>query len=59
MNLELGEFIVMPNHFHGIVIIRNGTMDCNRGDRPIVPAWPITPTFKLRPKSLSLLMTGF
>jgi putative transposase len=21
MNLELGEFVVMPNHFHGIIII--------------------------------------
>lgn len=23
MNLELGEFIVMPNHFHGIIYIGN------------------------------------
>jgi len=42
----------MPNHFHGIVIIQNGAMDC-RGDRPIAPA------FKMRPKSLSSLMAGF
>lgn len=27
MNLELGEFIVMPNHFHGIIII--GENECN------------------------------
>ena len=29
MNLELGEFVVMPNHFHGIVII--GENKFNRG----------------------------
>ena len=23
MNLELAEFVVMPNHFHGIIIIGN------------------------------------
>lgn len=42
----------MPNHFHGIVIIQNGTMDRDRGDR-------LAPTFKMRPKSLSSLMAGF
>lgn len=30
MNLELGEFVVMPNHIHGIVII--GTNEYNSGD---------------------------
>ena len=23
MNLELGEFVVMPNHFHGVIFIGN------------------------------------
>ena len=30
MNLELGEFVVMPNHIHGIIII--GANDFNRTD---------------------------
>jgi len=30
MNLELGEFVVMPNHFHGIIII--GDNKYNGGD---------------------------
>ena len=30
MNLEMGEFIVMPNHFHAIIII--GDNEFNRGD---------------------------
>jgi len=49
----------MPNHFHGIVIIQNNAMDRYRGDRPIAPALPIIPAFKMRPKSLSSLMEGF
>ncbi len=34
--IKLDVYQIMPNHFHGIVIIRNGTMDC-RGNRPIAP----------------------
>jgi putative transposase len=30
MNLELGEFVVMPNHFHGIIFIGNN--EFNGGD---------------------------
>ncbi|MDI9320647.1 MAG: hypothetical protein QM530_09265 [Phycisphaerales bacterium] len=37
MNLELGEFVVMPNHIHGIIIIGaneyNSTLDTQRSDR--------------------------
>jgi putative transposase len=32
--IELDEFIVMPNHFHAIVIIHD---DSGRGDRPVGP----------------------
>ena len=56
--IELDVYQIMPNHFHGIVIIQNGAMDC-RGNRPIAPTRPITPAFKMRPKSLSSLMAGF
>ena len=35
MNLELGEFVVMPNHIHGIIIIRENqyNSDTNNPDR--------------------------
>ncbi len=56
--IELDAYQIMPNHFHGIVIIQNGTMD-RRDERPFVPTRPIAPTFKMRPKSLSSLMAGF
>ncbi len=29
MNLELGEFVVMPNHFHGIIFIGNNEYNSN------------------------------
>lgn len=61
--IELDAYQIMPNHFHGIVIIQDGAINRDRGDRPIAPAWPIAPTstsaFKMRPKSLSSLMAGF
>jgi len=28
MNLELGEFVVMPNHFHGIIFIGDNEYNC-------------------------------
>ena len=33
MNLELGNFVVMPNHFHGIIII--GDNEYNRDDADV------------------------
>ena len=38
--IELDEFIVMPNHLHGIILI---TKDC-RGDRPVALPQTITET---------------
>jgi REP element-mobilizing transposase RayT len=32
MNLELGEFVVMPNHFHGIIFIRENEYNAKRRD---------------------------
>lgn len=29
MNLQFGEFVVMPNHFHGIIIIGDNEFNCN------------------------------
>jgi REP element-mobilizing transposase RayT len=65
--IELDAYQIMPNHFHGIVIIQDVMINRNRGDRPIAPAWPIATTsssidpviFKMKPKSLSSLMAGF
>ena len=59
--IVLDEWVVMPNHFHGIVFItdpddRNDTL-CSgisscRGDRPVAPTGPA-------PKSLGALIAGF
>ena len=48
--IELDEFVVMPNHFHAIVLIRDdGRYDDGRrrGDRPVAPTNsenPVAPT---------------
>lgn len=64
--IEIDEFIVMPNHFHGIVFIKG------RGDRLVVPLAtiadsihgrpPVAPTDERhgpRPKSISSFLAGF
>jgi len=48
--IELDAWVVMPNHFHGIVMIR-------RGDRPVAPT--SAPLPGPRPKSIGSLMSGF
>jgi hypothetical protein len=35
--IELGEFVVMPNHVHAIVIIRDACSRTRRDDRPVAP----------------------
>jgi putative transposase len=36
--IELDEFVVMPNHFHGIVFLRRGDrLVAHNGDRPVAP----------------------
>ena len=63
MNLELGEFVVMPNHFHGIMII--GENEFNRVDdgRDAMHrvSTPTTPANKFGPQSKNLgsIMRGF
>ncbi len=61
--IELDEWVVMPNHFHGIVWIRNGDIDpmydrC-RGDRCCEGDRPVAPTTGPRPRSLGALIAGF
>jgi putative transposase len=63
MNLELGEFVVMPNHFHGIMMI--GENEFNRRDamhRVSTPAnaQPTTANkFGPHLKNLGAIMRGF
>ncbi len=58
MQLELGEFVVMPNHFHAILIIGNGSDAMPRGD-----AMRCVPTYqnKFGPQSnnLASIIRGF
>jgi REP element-mobilizing transposase RayT len=63
--IELDEFVVMPNHFHAIVKIVGG---CRRGDRPVAPTEPSN-TFAPNksgllphgpePNSIGSLMAGY
>jgi putative transposase len=71
MNLRLGEFVVMPNHFHGIMIIGENefnhavygrdAMHCDSTSTNTQPA-NATPTPKkygLQSKNLGSIMRGF
>ncbi len=53
--IQLDEWVVMPNHVHAIVVIRGGDRRrCCTGDRPVAPA-----TSGPRPKSIGSLVAGF
>ena len=54
--IELDKYVVMPNHFHGIVII-NSVGANGRSPLPQPSNQSIIPSMK--PKSLSSLMSGF
>ncbi len=51
MNVELGAFIVMPNHFHGIIIIGQNQYNLD-GDE-------VNNTFRPQAKNLASIMRGF
>jgi REP element-mobilizing transposase RayT len=56
--IELDEWVVMPNHIHAIIAI----IDHRRGDRPVAPTRENTQSHRLtgpRPKSISALLAGF
>lgn len=59
MNLELGEFVVMPNHFHGIMII--GENEFNKPDDGGRDVMHCVSTNKFGPQSKNLgsIMRGF
>jgi putative transposase len=57
--IELDEWVVMPNHFHGIIVITNvGKVNRHvvdnryKGDQPVAPTGP-------KPKYVGALMAGF
>jgi len=51
--IKLDEWVVMPNHFHGIVWITHGTVRHCRSDRPVAP------TAGPQPRSLGAMIAGF
>ncbi len=51
--IELGSYVIMPNHFHAIVHITN--TEPSRGDRPVAP----TKRPGLTKKSIGSLVAGF
>ena len=56
-NVELDQFVVMPNHIHGIVWITNIEEDTTTSARPRAPAERRFGT--LAPGSLSAVVNGF
>jgi putative transposase len=51
MNLEAGEYVIMPNHFHAILIINKNQFNSGRAIT--------TRTFGPQAKNLSALIRGF
>jgi REP element-mobilizing transposase RayT len=49
--IRLGEYVIMPNHFHAIVCIVDHRGN-RRGDRPVAPTGPT-------PQSIGALIAGF
>ncbi|MBA3074352.1 MAG: transposase [Anaerolineae bacterium] len=52
IELVMDEFVVMPNHIHGIIWIND---DRGRGDRPVARTKPVGPP----PKSIGAFVAGF
>lgn len=69
MNLELGEYVVMPNHFHGIIIIGENEFNTQRsgdGDERCRDAMPCVSTgnepqnkFGPQSKNLASIIRGY
>jgi len=53
MNLELGAFVVMPNHFHGIITIGSNKYNTRRDAKPRVS------TFGAQSNNLASIIRGF
>ncbi|HNR17995.1 MAG TPA: hypothetical protein PKG90_15110 [Chitinophagaceae bacterium] len=64
MKLELGEFVVMPNHLHGIIIIGENEFNTQRDDDERRDAMhcvstETTNTFGPQPKNLASIIRGY
>jgi REP element-mobilizing transposase RayT len=63
--IELDEYVVMPNHFHGILIVhqfRRGeafAVESRSFDRPHANASPLQPTKGTNPGSISAVIQNF
>lgn len=66
--IKLGEFVIMPNHFHGIVIINQKNNNYNHvhtndvganGRSPLQEIQSSPQQISMKPKSLSSLIAGF
>ncbi|KOR35629.1 transposase [Planktothricoides sp. SR001] len=66
--IKLGEFVIMPNHFHGIVIINQTNNNYNHvhtndvganGRSPLQEIQSSPQQISMTPKSLSSLIAGF
>lgn len=57
--IELDEFVVMPNHFHAIVwIVGDPVMGDHAGDRPVAPTGIVGGNGH-KPRSVAAVMAGF
>lgn len=59
MNLELGEFVVMPNHFHGIIFIGNNDFNCKNAMHAVSIDDIYKNEFGPQSKNLSSIIRGF
>ncbi len=58
MNVKLDEFIIMPNHLHGIIIITNGNGLVVGANRRFVPT-RIAQNNKMKPNTLCSIIAQF
>lgn len=56
MNLEIGEYVVMPNHFHAIIIIGNNEYNKNKNNNIDMD---VANRFGTQAKNLASIMRGF
>lgn len=59
MNLQLGEFVVMPNHFHGIIIIGKNKYNTTDELNTRKDAHPAKNRFGTQSKNLASVIRGF
>ena len=59
--VELGEFVVMPDHFHGIVVINHDMIDSKQGEAPKLGASTVKDKRlkKWQPGTLGVIINQF